>query len=90
MTHEEAIIAAGVMLAWAEGKKVQGRWRNSSCEWGDCSDPAWQWETNEYRIKPEPREWWLNDCFVGYGFKDAAKSMSKPGFEPIHVREVKP
>lgn len=50
MTTQEKI---EVMKAYTEGKQIQlkilGNWK----DWHDGQDPEWNWEANEYRIKPE-------------------------------------
>lgn len=27
--------------------------------WCDDDNPTWNWGANEYRVKPEPRTWWM-------------------------------
>ena len=29
-------------------------------EWIYCSDPCWNWYKYEYRVRPEPRVFWVN------------------------------
>ena len=52
MTREEARKAAEVMMAYAEGKEIQakGRLRDN---WIDVLVPMFDWESCDYRIKPE-------------------------------------
>lgn len=51
-----------VMEAYDRGEEVQ----HSHAGRGDWTDftnttPSWLWHgVNEYRIKPKPREWWVN------------------------------
>lgn len=42
-----------VMKAFTEGKTVQCKIVNSN-DWYDCN-PAWDWISYEYRVKPEKR-----------------------------------
>ena len=47
-----------VMKAFQEGKVIQCR-SNSELRiprdpWGNCPNPAWNWASMEYRVKPEP------------------------------------
>jgi hypothetical protein len=75
-----------VMQHYANGGVVQikladGVWRNF------FDKPNWNWEDNEYRIKPkEPREFWVVQFPNGYN----AYECKQKGFEGrmIHVREV--
>jgi hypothetical protein len=45
---------ADLIIAWANGAKIEFKGQASG-EWQDCpSQPAW-WDDSEYRIKPEPK-----------------------------------
>ena len=56
MTPEELKYAASVMLAAAEGKKIQYRSKGEIHEqWGETR-PSWNWDLFDYRIAPEPRK----------------------------------
>ncbi len=53
MTREEARKAAEVMLAYAEGREIE--FRNKRAEsWESTLRPIFNWECNDYRIKPQP------------------------------------
>lgn len=55
MTREEARKAAEVMLAYADGKKIEYRVRGGE-EWypsNELDTPLFDWNSTEYRIKPE-------------------------------------
>jgi hypothetical protein len=83
-----------VMQAFVLGKAIQ-----STCTitpgWVDCTDPAWNWGSVDYRIKPEPREWLV---WVRYGHKNIhsyntidtsiEKNWKDQGWTQIKVREV--
>lgn len=61
MNAEETRRAAQVMLAAAEGKKVQRRRLPNGTAWQDCLPlHAWDWFSFDYRVKPEPLEGWVN------------------------------
>lgn len=48
-----------LVQALAEGKVIQRR--TFSCDpWKDCQDPDFTLSIANYRIKPEPREIWVN------------------------------
>lgn len=60
--QKEAKRRAEVMLAFAEGKEIEYSWGGG---WNFCSDPVWDWHTNDYRIKPPSKrkiklEAWLD------------------------------
>lgn len=81
-----------VMQAFVGGKTVECR--ASSNEGPDCwshlppdgGEPRWNWQFLDYRIKPEPREWWLvigelGDVRATYKCKRAAEN---------HVARIRP
>lgn len=56
MTREEARKAAEVMLAYADGKKIEYKVREGD-EWrpiNKLDTPLFDWNSTEYRIKKEP------------------------------------
>ena len=55
MTREETKKAAETMLAHAEGKEIEILVYdyNGRKEWGDCKNPDWNWDSHDYRIKPQ-------------------------------------
>lgn len=58
MTQEEAKKAAEVMLAYAEGKKIESKRRIFSDDsWCEImgGEPVFNWQNCNYRIKPEPK-----------------------------------
>lgn len=58
MTRDEAREFAKVVQAYADGKQVQVC--NADRYWFDLDDPEFFTRTiGSYRIKPEPREWWM-------------------------------
>ena len=58
MTREEARKAAEVMMAYAEGKKIEYKsnaiMNDKWFGYDDNSLPKFNWRENDYRIKPEP------------------------------------
>ena len=52
MTREEAKKAAEVMVAYADGEKVEGRKRGGA-EWFESALPGFDWWRCEYRVKPK-------------------------------------
>jgi len=52
-----------VMKAYDEGKTIEFSPRKSVYsrpKWDFCPNPQWDWIGFEYRVKPEPREWYIN------------------------------
>ena len=87
MNHDEMI---AVIQAHKDGKQIQWKSRNGVDEWDDCSDGYYQPKFNFgaclYRVKPEPREFWIHparDRVCEYYDSTVAKDE---GF--LHVREV--
>lgn len=90
-----------VLQAIKSGKTVQYRgcyatdsnWMTSADSSGNLNFAMW-----EYRVKPEPREWWLverNDRLpIGYYESERKAYWRSLEFDPvadvIHVREVLP
>ena len=54
MTREEARKAAEVMLAYANGKEIEWRCKLRG-SWSRVTDPDFDWEGVDYRIKPESK-----------------------------------
>lgn len=61
MTHDEMI---AVIQAHRNGKTIQTR-LNSDCQWTDAWNPMWNFFSNDYRIKPEPREFNITEYSDG-------------------------
>lgn len=53
MTTEEIKRAGEVMIAFAEGKKIEVA--EEGKPWRDCYVPSFNWDSYNYRIKPEPK-----------------------------------
>jgi hypothetical protein len=57
MDAEETKAAAAVMIAWAEGNKIQYKSKSSQRDiWTYVSEPIWDFDYLDYRIAPEPIE----------------------------------
>jgi len=96
MTTPKKIV---VMQAFVDKKKIQFRKRFSGEEWQDIvsEELDWNWTVYEYRIKPEPRHFWMNiypneRCKVytsAYTTKESAVTGKDPScLETIEVVEV--
>lgn len=100
MNKEQTKAAIAVMQAYVDGKTIE-RLHKDSKVWlteAPAEAPertAWDWNNHTYRIKQEPREWWINkydddtDCFI-YNTKERADRGAFAGSnrECIHVREI--
>ena len=59
MNRERAKQLLPMIQAFADGKEIQGRSVNFP-EWGSVASQTTFFDSFEYRIKPEPREWWID------------------------------
>lgn len=55
MDSKQAKEILPILTAFAEGKQIQHRDRNTTENWRDVSNPSFEWSPSHYRIKPEPR-----------------------------------
>lgn len=89
MTHDEMI---DVIRAHREGKQIQ--FSSPGNGWRNClDDPSWNFQTNCYRVKPEPREIWVNvydDNSYGsiHDTKERAIAYCNAGGTTIRFRAV--
>lgn len=86
-----------LVQALADGRVIQRR--DCGNDWADASELDFTWAPDRYRIKPEPREWWMIEitrdgiCVGRYTFfllAEAEQFSRDTGGELIHVREVLP
>lgn len=90
MTRDEAKALLPIIQAYAEGKVIQIATKEG---WKDLANPpCFTMAVDRYRIKPEPREWWINVYNNGdktaYSAKDIADDCAGFRIDCIHVREV--
>ena len=94
MTPEEMRYAASILLAAADGKQIQGE---DDGRYTDLAMPRFDFFRETYRIKPEPRECWVNfyknPAPLAFASKEKAeRSGARYGCEPgntaIHMQEV--
>lgn len=85
MTDDEII---AVVAAHKAGKRIQIRpkksYKNGSEGWCDANHLLWNFAENEYRVKPEPRTFWVNRSHLF----DTAASIPPLTGEMVLVREV--
>ena len=80
-----------VMKAALDGKEIQ--YNDGDGLWGLAPTPHWDWNRNDYRIKPEPMEFWVN-VSSDFGFRTkeeallTAKLFKNKKIRTIKVREV--
>lgn len=53
MTKEETKEAIRIMQAYVEGKTIEVTYKGKS-DWVFSNNPCWDFDTNDYRVKPEP------------------------------------
>lgn len=83
MTRERCKELLPIIQAFADGKVIQVR-AHMEDKWEDA-DNANFYERNEYRIKPEPREFWIA---IDANKRVYDEPVTSDGAEIIHVREV--
>lgn len=73
MTRQEM---AAIMMA-------EGPWerrRKDDDEWYSDLSPFWDWRCYEYRVKPQPKVLWVNECMGclsgSYAFAHASKDAA--------------
>ena len=92
MNRERAKELTPIIQAYGEGKNVEFR-PVDGASWisADFSlQASLKFEDYmEYRIKPEPKEYWLVDGYYFLNLKDAQIERAKGTYaEIIHVREI--
>lgn len=56
-----ALACLPMVQAFAEGKEIQCNTKvDGTGEWRTCRNPDWSCGPDTYRVKPEPREFWVN------------------------------
>jgi hypothetical protein len=92
MNIEETKKAIEVMQAFVDGKTVQVE---THAGWEDVDDPLWEWFGGPYRVKPEPKEIWVNEyhggCFdIAYSSRENAVAVATPHAvrKGVRYREV--
>jgi len=89
MNHDEMI---EVIQAHKDGKTIQLRHKNQP-KWVDFSKPLWNFDNTDYRVKPEPREFYIDlnsngTVQCGLPVRASDGSASSLASETIKVREV--
>ncbi len=93
MNREEAGKRAAIMQAYADGKEIQFKYFKDS-HWMSLQTFGTEFDfaTYDYRVKPKPREYWLNiypgNVTVIHNTFDSAAESRSPDGTTIHVREV--
>lgn len=59
MTKDNAKDYLPLVQALAEGKTIQVLVADGEFGWADLDDVSFESPSKSYRIKPEPRRWWL-------------------------------
>lgn len=88
MTHDEMI---AVIQAHKDGKKLEYRTKGM-VGWDDVTNVVWSFHSTDYRVKPEPRTFWVNVYPTGEKFayetkEDADGAASRHRKECIEVVE---
>lgn len=96
--QQRAYDQAQVMIAFAQGKKIECRFRDTDDPWVPTlgEHPSWLYDTTDYRIAPEPQEVWLwvkqGSYPIPYDHGDALSysGMITKGYTKKLFREVLP
>ncbi len=92
MTKENAAQYLPLVQALAEGKVIQSK--DYYGKFNDVPSPLFNMAPEDYRIKPEPREWWIvckgESAYAICPSQSAAIEFTKAnaGTTIHHVREV--
>jgi hypothetical protein len=93
MTREQAKKLAPFIQAYGDGKTIQVlRQAYGSKNWIEVNDP--DWDGSEYRIKPEPRVFWINirpdknSSTLLHSTESEARKYTTGNDETIKVMEV--
>ena len=94
MTPEELRHAGKILLAAANKKQIQ--YYSNDCCWITCADTNFYFNRWKFRIKPEPRECWVNfynEDNYSHPSVIVAKAIGytcgcKPENIAIHMQEV--
>lgn len=89
----QAELYFNVLRGAVELDRVQERIINCGLQydWQQCTFLSWDFRTYEYRVKPQPRQWWLayptDNGFnpIAYDTEREAKARS---VNTVHVKEV--
>lgn len=72
-----------VLTAYKSGKKIQFY---HVCGWVDCNNPAFDFISTKYRVKPEPKVIWVNEYADGSGMTYLSEEMAKLAGRDYHTR----
>lgn len=97
MNRENANDYLPLVQALSEGKVIQYKYQKSdkSYDWMSLGEVGFSMPVDFYRIKPEPREIWVNHSSdhkqeTGYAYptKESAAFVCRPWQETVRYREV--
>ena len=80
MTREQAREAAAVMLAWADGKEVEYRYKKGDgLKYNQSVEPLFNWEYYDYRLKPATvlRPWTADEVPLGAWMRNKINTNSR-------------
>jgi len=82
----------GIVSARIEGKQIEEQWHPPHSETWFPFDNAWDFVNKSYRVKQEPREWWIAPGDAASGVRwvahETTDKLWKGASDVIHVREV--
>jgi hypothetical protein len=88
MNKDNAAQFLPLVQALAEGKTIQfNPGTSDNPQWGDVEDLSFDGNPDDYRVKPEPREWKIRFFLDGSAQVDIG-GPAHPRGETIRVREI--
>ena len=94
MNKDETEQAAAVMMAFSAGQQIDSRFCfKAGLAWQLDLAPNWNWAIKEFRLRPKPREWWVNvyandQLAIHCSRDDANEIASLTRIECVRVTEV--
>ena len=90
MTPDQALEAAAVMVAFANGRKIEVRNKRIPDAWNREDEPLWNFGYCEYRVAPEPWEGKILVHATGdvAGVDGNEPLLKLPGWRLITAKEV--
>ena len=78
-----------IMKAYSEGKHIESRVINGIGDWKECLNPTWNFENNEYRIKPKQvRPYTLKELIEAIKIHGPIIKLYEEGYEAVYYTIV--
>ena len=84
MNRENAKKLLPIITAFAEGKVIE--WKNRDGVWVAVDSPGFSYNPKNYRIKPEPKEIWVNEYPLGKVRAHDSEARARTSASPCAMR----